>query len=290
MRVRSLIKNKPAYRLGRRFNLKIGCLLLFITITFAGFGFFSRADAATLISQGYFSSSNLAVGSIVCLQKNSTDYVSSSTVNTASDILGVVINNNSSQVSIISAQSQQVQVATTGVEQALVSNINGNIAVGSPITASPIDGVGMIATSNTKIVGIAQDSFPNSTSSQVSYSNKSGTHKVTVGTIPVLINVAYFYKQPDKTLIPTAVQNIADALAGKTVSAVPILVSMGIFIVTLVAVMSVIYSMIHGSIIAVGRNPMSQAAVYRNVIQLSTLVVVILGVAVVSIYMILTRL
>jgi hypothetical protein len=35
---------------------------------------------------------------------------------------------------------------------------------------------------------------------------------------------------------------------------------------------------------------MAQAAVYRNVIQLSGLVVVILGVAVISIYMVLTRL
>jgi len=48
--------------------------------------------------------------------------------------------------------------------------------------------------------------------------------------------------------------------------------------------------MIHSSIISVGRNPMSQAAVYRNVIQLSSLVVFILAVAIASIYMVLTRL
>jgi MFS-type transporter involved in bile tolerance (Atg22 family) len=57
----------------------------------------------------------------------------------------------------------------------------------------------------------------------------------------------------------------------------------------MIVVMSIIYSMIHSSIISVGRNPMSQAAVYRNVIQLSTLVIIILAVAVGVIYMVLTK-
>jgi hypothetical protein len=149
----------------------------------------------------------------------------------------------------------------------------------------------MKATSNAKVVGIAQESFPNNTASQQSYATKGGQkHNVNLGTVPVLLNVAYYYKQPDKTLIPAAVQNIANALAGKTVNSLPILLSIGIFIVTLVIVVSIVYAMIHSSIISVGRNPMSQAAVYRNVIQLSALVVVILGVAVISIYMVLTRL
>ena len=248
------------------------------------------AGAATLISQGFLAGS-LPAGTIVSLRKDSSDYVDSTTSATANNILGVTISSESSQVSVSSGQNNQVQVATSGVEQVLVSDIDGNIEVGDPITASPISGVGMKAIGNAKVVGIAQDSFPNSTSSRQSYTNKSGQqHPVTLGTVPVLVNVAYYYKQPDKTLIPPALQNIANALAGKTVNSLPILVSIGIFIVTLIIVVSIIYSMIHSSIISVGRNPMAQAAVYRNVIQLSGLVVIILGVAVAAIYMILTRL
>ena len=52
----------------------------------------------------------------------------------------------------------------------------------------------------------------------------------------------------------------------------------------------IIYSIIRSSIISIGRNPMAQSAVYRNVIQLSTLVLAILGVSVIAIYLILTRL
>jgi hypothetical protein len=90
-------------------------------------------------------------------------------------------------------------------------------------------------------------------------------------------------------VIPLAIQNIANALAGKTVNPLPILVSMAIFLITLIIVVTLIYTMIHGSIISVGRNPMSQAAIYRNLIQLSALVVVILAVAIIAISFILTR-
>ncbi len=245
-------------------------------------------NAATLISQGYSTDSELAVGSIVSLKKNSSSNVEPATVSNISSILGVVINTNSSQLSISSAGSKEVQVATSGIEQVLVSDMNGNISTGDQITASPITGVGMKATDSTKVLGVAQESFPNSTASTQKYTDKNkAEHSAKIGQVAVQVNVAYYYKTPDKTLIPTAIQNIANALAGKTVTALPILISVGIFIVTLIVVVSIIYSMIQGSIISVGRNPMAQAAVYRNVLQLSVLVVVILGMAIMAIYLVL---
>lgn len=250
----------------------------------------AAAAASTLVSQGYQTSGNLPDGSIVSLENNSSTNVDSSTLANANNILGVVIASDNSQLSLSNTQGNQVQVATSGVEPVLVSDINGNISSGDPITASPISGVGMKATNSAKIIGIAQDSFPNSTSSKQSYSNKTGQHSVNLGDTSVLINVSYFTKQPDKTIIPAALQNIANDVAGKTVNSIPILVSMAIFIITLVVVVSIVYSMIRSSIISVGRNPMSQAAVYRDVIQLSSLVIIILGVALVSIYIILTKL
>jgi hypothetical protein len=250
----------------------------------------AMAAAATLVSQSYISGSKLPLGSIVSLQKGSTDHVDSATTANSNNILGVVVNADNSQLSISSDQANQVDVATGGIEQVLVSDINGRIASGDAITSSPISGVGMKATDNVKIIGIAQDSFPNSTATKETYKDKGGrSNSVTLGQVPVSVNVTYFYKQPDKTIIPQALQNLANALAGKKVNALPIIISAVIFIVSLVVVVSIIYSMIHSSIISVGRNPMAQAAVYRNVIQLSGLVIVILGVSIGSIYMVLTK-
>jgi hypothetical protein len=90
--------------------------------------------------------------------------------------------------------------------------------------------------------------------------------------------------------VPSALQNIANSLAGKEVSTMPILIGVAIFTVMIVMVVSIIYSLIKSSIISVGRNPLSQSAVYRGVIQISALVLAILGVGVVSIYLVLTRL
>ncbi len=248
------------------------------------------AKATTLVSQSFVTDTNLPVGSIVSLHKGTTDHVDSATTANVNDILGVVVNSNNSQLTISTGQSNVVNVATNGVEQVLVSDINGPISVGDAITSSPISGVGMKATSNTKVIGVSQDNFPNSNSAKNTYKDKSGKQEtVMLGQVPSLINVTYYYKQPDKTLIPTALQKIADALANKKVNSLPIIISMIIFILTMVIVVSIIYSMIHSSIISVGRNPMSQAAIYRNVIQLSALVIVIIAVGLGAIFLVLTK-
>jgi hypothetical protein len=271
--------------LKRRQSWLVAVVSLFVMV------FSGVAGAVTLISQGFSADSALPAGSMVSLKKDSTSDVDVSTIANAGNIFGVVIGAGGSQVSVSSGQKNQVQVATSGVERVLVSDINGNISSGDQITASVIDGVGMKATNSSKVVGVAQDNFPNSTATKQEYTDKDKQkHTVQLGQVPVLINVTYFYKQPDKTIVPASVQNIANAFAGKPVNTLPILISVAIFIVTLIVVVSIIYALIHSSIISVGRNPMSQAAVYRNVIQLSLLVVIILAVSVVSIYMVLRKL
>ncbi|HEX5797511.1 MAG TPA: hypothetical protein VFX86_03925 [Candidatus Saccharimonadales bacterium] len=246
--------------------------------------------ALTTLSQGYYSNDKVALGSIVSLKSKSSDQVVASTNSTSDSMLGVIIDNGNSLLSLKSGKDEQVQVATNGTVQVSVSDINGEINKGDHITASPIKGVGMKATGNTKVIGIAQDNLSENESSQQTYTDKGGEQKIIkLGQVPVIVNVSYYYKQPDKTLIPSAIQNIANALAGKQVNATPILISAGIFIITLIVVVSIVYSMIHSSIISVGRNPMSQKAIYRDLIQLSVLVMVILVVALISIYMVLTK-
>ena len=248
------------------------------------------ATALTTLSQGFITSSALALGSIVSLQNNSADHVEAASAANANSMLGVVIDGNNSLLSLSSGQSTQVQVANSGIVQVLVANTNGTIAQGDQITASIINGVGMKATSNVKVIGIAQGSFPNSTATHTAYKDKQGNkHDVVIGQVPVQIAVSYFFKQPDKTIVPSAIQNVANSVAGKAVSSLPILLSSAIFIITLIVVMTIIYSMIRSSIISVGRNPMSQSAIYRDIIQLSVLVLEVLGGSKGAIYEILTR-
>lgn len=247
------------------------------------------ASASTPISQGYAADEAVSIGSVVSLQKNTSDQVVPATTSNVDNLLGVVINNDQSLLSVSNNDKNQVQVATSGTIQVIVSDINGAIKRGDHITASPIKGVGMRASGNVRVIGIAQGDVTSAI--KQSYKDKDGKeHTVTLGQTPVLINVAYFFKEPDKTIVPSGIQNIANALAGREVKTLPILVGAGIFLLTIIVVVSIIYSMIHSSIISVGRNPMSQSAIYRDLIQLSALVLGILGVGMAAIYLVLTRL
>jgi hypothetical protein len=249
----------------------------------------ATTSASPLITEGFNSTQNLDTGSIVSLaQGTQNDVVAANTSNSAS-LVGVVIANNSAQVAL-SSGNNQLQVATSGINDVLVSDINGAISTGEEITVSPIEGVGMLATNNAEVIGSAQGNFPNSSATKETINTSSGNQTVSIGDVAVLINVGYFTKQPAKTLIPSAIQNLVNAIAGKQVKTLPIIISGVIFLITLIVVVSIVYSLIRGSIISVGRNPMAQNAIYRNVMQLSALVIAIIAVALFAIFMILTRL
>lgn len=270
--------------MGSRILARVGVSVMLVSILFPAATF-----ALTPISQSYITNDDLSEGAIVSLKEGSTDEVEASSSKNVDNIFGIVINDNNSLLRITSKEGTQVQVATEGNVSILASDINGDIKRGDHITASPIEGVGMKATGNVRIVGIAQGDMVGQKKQTIKgVDGKNET--VLLGEVPVLVNVAYFFKQPDKTIIPAAIQNMANTLAGREVSTLPILISAGIFFVMLVVVSSIVYSMIHSSIISVGRNPMSQSAVYRDMIQMSTLVLAILTVGVIAIYLVLTRL
>lgn len=240
------------------------------------------------LTQGYTTSQKLPLGTVVSLVKNTTDTIEPSSTATLDGMLGIVVSSDSALLSVTDGTNNQVQVATSGSVPVLVSDINGAIHEGDHITASPISGVGMKANGNVRTIGISQGDMTGVTDQ--TYKDKNGKDQpVKVGQIPILVNVAYYFKEPEKTIIPFAVQNVANALAGRTVSTVPILISIAIFLVTVIAVVAIIYSMIRNGIISIGRNPLSQSAVYRNIIQMSVLVLILLSTGMVAIYLVLTK-
>lgn len=247
-------------------------------------------SALTTLTEGYtFKDKRPVEGSLVSLEKDTADTVIAASTDSVDNLFGVVVHGDSSLLSVSSDTDTQVQVATSGTVPILVSDINGPIRRGDHITASPLAGVGMKATANVRIIGISQGELK-STEKQTVTSKDGSKKDIVIGQVPALINVSYFFQEPEKTIIPASIQNVANALAGREVSTLPILISAGIFILTLIVVVSILYSMIRNSIISVGRNPMSQSAIYRDLVQMSALVLGILAASVTSIYFVLTRL
>lgn len=286
-----LIMNRVTFAVSARrviMSITLVIALLYVAlITIFG----PSAHAITTISQSYQTESAVSVGSIVSLKDNSTTEIVPSSSSTVDNLIGIVINAGSALLALSGGTNSEVQVATSGTVDVLVSNINGDVEKGNHITASPILGVGMKATDNIRIAGIAQADLTEVNGRYETYTDDQGIEEqVLVGQIPIIVNVSYYFKEPDRTIIPSALQNLANALAGKEVSTLPIILSSAVFLIMLVVVASIIYSMIHSSIISVGRNPLSQSAIYRDLIQVSALVIGILGVGLIAIYLILTRL
>lgn len=242
----------------------------------------------TYIAESYTSEEALPMNSIVSLKSNSNDSVVAANTSNVDTMIGVIIDRNDASITVTNGKENQVQVAKSGTLQVLVSDVNGAVEQGDYITASPINGVGMRATGSTKVIGIAQNSLSGGVSQTIKNAD-GGEQSVKVGTVPVLVSVSGYIEKSENSFIPRPVQEIANTLAGRTVSPLPILLSLGVFLVTLIVVTIIIYSMVRNGIISVGRNPLSSSAIYRNVIQLSVLVLGILVGAGVIIYFILTR-
>lgn len=284
MKVKGLIKASRVRHFGFDYILPLFSIAIFAVLLPIG------VHATQQFSQSYATASKLTTGSIVSLKNNTNDEVVAANNGNVENLLGVVVNPGNSILSVTSDQKNTTEVATNGVLQVLVSDINGAISNGNQITASPIDGVGMKANQNVRVIGIAQGALDSRNGSKQSYTDKDGKKKtVFIGQIPLQVAVSYFFKEPDKTIVPAAIQNIANTMAGKPVSTLPILISLAIFLVTIIVVVSIVYAMVRSSIISVGRNPMSQSAIYRDIIQLSALVLAILAVGMISIFLVLTR-
>jgi len=150
MKVKGLIKASRARHFGFDYFLAFFCMVIFTVLLTVG------VHATQQFSQSYATTSQLTIGSIVSIKGNTSDEVLAANNNNVGNMLGVVVNPGNSILSVSSDQKNSVEVATSGVLQVLVSDINGTISNGDQITASPIDGVGMKANQNVRVIGIAQ--------------------------------------------------------------------------------------------------------------------------------------
>lgn len=279
------LASPPSFR--RRATTLAGLLSLASLITVLSLSGLTHATV-THLSESYTSEEQLPLSAIVSLKDNADDQVVAANTGNVDKMLGVVIDRSDASMSVSGGKANEVQIAKTGTLQVLVSNINGIVEQGDYITASPINGVGMRATGSTKVIGVAQNNLTNGVAQQVT--NADGTQQtVSVGTIAVLVSVSGYIDKSENSFIPRPVQEVANTLAGRTVSPLPILLSLGVFLVTLIIVTVIIYSMVRNGIISVGRNPLSSGAIYKNVVQLSVLVIGLLVGAGILIYFILTR-
>jgi hypothetical protein len=246
------------------------------------------------LSQGYNAKESIAPGTIVSLDRAVINTVQPATQDNVEELLGVIVPSAGAVLSLSSGSESEVQVATNGLTAAAVTNLNGDIRAGDKITVSPLAGIGMKAVESTKVLGVAQADFdantPNVASREVK--DKTGQTKTAViGQIPVLVEVSYFVSGSgdQNTLVPSFVQDLANTVAGKHVSILRIGLAAGLLLFALLVVGLLIFGSVHSSIISIGRNPLSQKAIFRSLLSVILVSGALLSVTLGAVYLILSR-
>jgi len=248
----------------------------------------AAAETTAAISQGFKTNEKeLATGALVSLTPGSQSTVQLGNTERVNQLVGVVgdkplieLNNN----------DKETQIVISGTTGTLVSDINGAVKTGDKITASPITGVGMKAVDSALVVGTAQADLSSAQTTDKTVTDKTGKQqKVKVGSIPVQVNVTYFVAPDDnKSFLPPFLQSLANAVAGKDVSPVRVLISSLVLALGFVSIAVLLYSSIRSSIISIGRNPLSEGAVRKSLFEVGATAFGILLVMLIAIYLVLT--
>lgn len=260
----------------------LGCLLLLNLFFSATLG----AESNGAIAQGFSADTgkgDIVAGSIVSFKSSSRD-VELATSDSADRLAGIADQN---PLLLISGGGKEAQVVLSGSTAVLVSDINGTIHAGDKITASPIAGVGMLASNETRIVGTAQTDFDTSKTVMKSVADTSGKfHSIHIGSIPIQVGLAY-YTPPGGNFLPPFLQSFANSIAGKQVSIVRITFCAALLLFTLISLGILISSTIRSAMLSLGRNPLAAPSIRKSLYQVGGVTVAVLAGALLASYLIL---
>jgi hypothetical protein len=261
-------------RIGKN-NLKkrlVGATLVGVLFTLL-----PSAVLAVSVSQTFKTSGDITSGHIVSLDKEANTVVLANRNNIA-NLYGVVVGASSLEFS--TDNSKGALVATTGVVDAFVSTASGAVVAGDPIAVGDIEGIGEKAVRTGKIVGVAQGSLDATSTNAKDFVLNEGTTRRTikVATIPIKIEVSNY--NPIDESNRNKILQVADNIAGKPVSAIALIVSGIILLIAIFVSTFLLTSSGYASMIAMGRNPLSEKRIMKSLFKL---ILISLGIFVVGV-------
>jgi hypothetical protein len=245
--------------------------------------------------QSYAADAPIAMGTIVQLTGENANRVKVAEQSQLQNMFGLVVDRNQLPLSVSGGETVQNEtfVAATGTYNALVSTEAGPIASGDYVTLSAINGVAMKAgTDEETVFGRANGSFDGRgvNLGTMAIKDKGGatTQTVTLGSIPVTIDIK---RNPNikttESNLPDFLQRVGQEIAEKEVSPIRIYISMGITLISIIAVIVMLYAGIRNAVIAIGRNPMSKKSVFRALLEVILTAILVLIVGLFAVYLLL---
>ncbi|MDQ3159167.1 MAG: hypothetical protein M3P98_03490 [bacterium] len=240
---------------------------------------------AASISRTYKTTdSELRQGMAVSLSANqdSTEkLVEGAFTSTSSRFVGVVTNESDSLLTISQSNSDLI-VAVDGETDALVSDANGSVLPGDLVGLSPFKGI-LIKVDPSKdasqitpigvAVGNLDDAEKESKTVQL---NDGGSQAILVGKIRIELSSdigTRSVQQSDKNIFVVA----GESLTGKAVSGTQVIAALVVFALMIIIVGSIVYGAINSAIKSVGRNPLAKSEIFKQILQVSWIVLLVLA-------------
>lgn len=260
--------------------------IIFIFSLFLALVFPSMAVAQT-VAESYTSDKTIQRGMLVALKADNGRTLELLTSENMSKLRGVVINKNDSPVTL-SSEGDQVYVANSGTREVIVSNENGEIKKGDYISISSSAGIGMKAKDDqSMVVGRAAADFTTQSGGLGSINANSKNLTVTRLPVDIVIGKNPLQKSPANDNVPTFLAKTSRGIAGKDVSMPRVYMAFVLMVTTTLIAGSLLYGAVRGSLIAIGRNPLSKKMIVRNMIQVVIISLIIFVIGTFTVYLIL---
>jgi hypothetical protein len=244
---------------------------------------------AQMLNKGYKSDELLQTGMLVMETDYDPKKVSAVSFDTLDRILGVVIQKNDSPVTL-AAKDEKIFVADTGEYPLLVSNENGTIAAGDYISISSLAGVGMKANGlQPLVVGRATEKFEGNGDSIGSTTDNRTNQTINFGRIPALVSIKRNpnFKDEQGNKVPKVLERVSFSIAGKPVNTARIWMAAAVFLGSLLVAGIMLYSGARGSLISVGRNPLSRSVIIKGLGQVVVMSIIVFISGMFAVYLLL---
>lgn len=262
------------------------CIITVVVLTFILIG----TGLAQGFARGYFTRDEALKASMVVVLSTTNNfdkpYVERATIENIENVIGITTQSDENLVTIASAD-QQVYVQSDGIVPALVSDINGKVKKGDKLTISPLNGILMRAEPNNLTIGRAQEDFLGGEAESQAITTKDGDKSTLISKMKVSVDNVATTQQPAKIDDKSVLERLGEAVAGKPVGELQVIIALVIFLIVMISEGSIIYGAISSGIISIGRNPMAKNIIRIELVRVLGVAVVVLGIGLSAVYFVL---
>lgn len=251
--------------------------------------YFTLITVAQTVNESFKSDQKLQPGMLVGLVEGDSRKVEKTAPDSLERLKGVVVAANDSPVRL-SAEGEEVFVATGGVYDVLVSDENGEIKQGDYLSISSLAGVAAKAGAQQSVViGRANQEFNASSTLAGTYNDPRSGRQINFGRIEIAVSIVKnpVQKQDDGNRVPELLENISVSIAGKPVSTTRMWLALALFLGTALIVGAMLYSGARSSMLSIGRNPLSRKPIARGLLQVILLGLIVFISGMFGVYLVL---